>query len=56
MLLLGFQRLVDPGIVLSVIAGAVVSLGVLAASQPALRLSATFPELARVPLLSRVIR
>jgi O-antigen/teichoic acid export membrane protein len=56
LLLLGFQRLVDPGNVLSVVAAAVVSLGVLAASQSALRLSATFPELTRVPLLSRVIR
>jgi O-antigen/teichoic acid export membrane protein len=55
-LLLGFQRLVEPGIFLSVAAAAVVSIGVLAGSKPALKLSDTFPELLRVPLLSRVIR
>ena len=56
LLLWGFQVLVDPGILLSVVAAAVVSLGVFLGSQPALQLSATFPELRRVPLLGRLIR
>ena len=56
LLLWGFQVLVDPGILLSLVAGAAVSLAVLFGSQPALQLSATFPELRRVPLFGRMIR
>jgi O-antigen/teichoic acid export membrane protein len=56
LLLWGFQVLVDPGITLSLTAAAVVSLAVLLGSQPALQLSATFPELRRIPFVGRMIR
>lgn len=55
-LLWGFQVLVEPGIVLSVVVAAVASLGVLAVSQPALQLSATFPELRKLPIVGRFVR
>jgi O-antigen/teichoic acid export membrane protein len=51
-----FQIAMTPGILLSVAAGAVVSLAVLAGSQPALQLAETFPELRRVPLLGKLVR
>ncbi|WP_148572947.1 oligosaccharide flippase family protein [Nocardioides caldifontis] len=55
-LLAAFEWLVAPGIVASVVAAAVVSLLVLWGSQPALQLSATFPELQRLPLVGRLVR
>jgi O-antigen/teichoic acid export membrane protein len=45
-----------PGIVLSVVLGAVASLLVLGGSQRALRFGDTFPELRRIPLLGRLVR
>jgi O-antigen/teichoic acid export membrane protein len=51
-----FQLLVSPGIVLSVVAAGVVSLGVIAASQKSLRLAETFPELQRVPVVGKLVR
>jgi O-antigen/teichoic acid export membrane protein len=56
LLLAVFEWLVAPGIVLGVVVAAVVSLIILWGSQPALQLSATFPELRRVPLLGRLVR
>jgi O-antigen/teichoic acid export membrane protein len=50
-----FSVLASPGMVLSVVAAAVVSLAVLAVSRRALRLADTFPELRRVPIVRRVV-
>lgn len=52
----GFQLLLSPGIVVSLAAAATVSLVVLVGGRGALQLKATFPELARLPLLGRLIR
>jgi len=51
-----FQITVHPGIVLSLLAGSVVSLIVLVGSQSALQLASTFPELLRLPVFRWVIR
>jgi O-antigen/teichoic acid export membrane protein len=50
-----FSEVASPGMVLSVLAAAVVSLAVLAVSRRALRLGETFPELRRIPLVRRVV-
>ncbi len=50
-----FQLVVAPGIVLSVVAAVLVSVGVLAGSRRALELSETFPELRRIPVLGRLV-
>jgi len=55
-LLWAFQLLLDPGLVIGLIAATVVSIGVVLASGSALELAETFPELMRVPLLRRLIR
>lgn len=52
----GIQALVSPGIVVSVVLGAVVSLAILFGSQRALKFGDTFPELRRIPLLGKLIR
>jgi O-antigen/teichoic acid export membrane protein len=50
-----FELLVSPGIVASVAAAVVVSAAVLAGSRRALQLRETFPELARIPVLGRLV-
>ncbi len=50
-----FQLLVSPGLVASLAAAALVSLGVLVGSRRALALKDTFPELGRIPLVRKVI-
>jgi O-antigen/teichoic acid export membrane protein len=50
------QVLFTPGLLASVVLGAVASLLVLAGSQRALRFGDTFPELRRIPLLGRLVR
>jgi O-antigen/teichoic acid export membrane protein len=52
----GFEILVSPGMMLSVAAAALASLGVLLASRRALQLADTFPELGRIPIVRWVIR
>jgi peptidoglycan biosynthesis protein MviN/MurJ (putative lipid II flippase) len=54
--LAAFQWVIEPNIVVSMVVAAVASLVVLWGSQPALRLSETFPELQRVPFLGRLVR
>ena len=54
--LYGFSLLASPGMIVSLLAAAVVSLIVLAGSQRALQLADTFPELKRIPLVGRAIR
>ena len=49
------ELLDSPGIVLSAVVAAVVSAAVLAGSRRALQLSETFPELARIPVLGRLV-
>lgn len=51
-----FQLLVSPGFVLGLVAAGLVSFAVLMGSRNALRLRESFPELARLPLLGRVLR
>jgi O-antigen/teichoic acid export membrane protein len=51
-----FRELADPGLVASILAAAVASVLVLAASRRAMELGETFPELRRVPLLRLMIR
>ncbi len=51
-----FELVASPGIVLSIAAAALASLGVLVASRRALQLGDTFPELRRVPLVRWVIQ
>jgi O-antigen/teichoic acid export membrane protein len=46
----------SPGIVVSVLAAALVSAAVLFGSQKALRLADTFPELCRLPVVGRLVR
>ena len=46
----------SPGIVVSVLAAALVSAAVLFGSQKALRLADTFPELRRLPVVGRLVR
>jgi len=46
----------SPGIVVSVLAAALVSAGVLLGSRKALRLADTFPELRRLPVVGRLVR
>ncbi|HET7356785.1 MAG TPA: oligosaccharide flippase family protein [Nocardioidaceae bacterium] len=50
-----FQLIVSPGVVPSIAAAIVVSVAVLAGSRRALQLRETFPELARIPVLGRLI-
>ena len=50
-----FDLLVSPGIVLSAAAAVVVSAAVLAGSRRALQLGETFPELAHIPVLGRLV-
>lgn len=52
----GFQLLVSPGLIVGILAAAVMSCVVLLASRRALQLSETFPELRRIPVMGRMIR
>jgi O-antigen/teichoic acid export membrane protein len=54
-LLWALQVFLSPGIVVSVLAATVVSLGVLLGSRRSLRLAETFPELRRIPVLGRIV-
>lgn len=51
-----FQVLVEPGVVLCLLAAGAASLIVLYASRSSLELTETFPELARIPILGRLLR
>jgi O-antigen/teichoic acid export membrane protein len=51
-----FQLLAAPGLIVSLIVAAVISLVVLLATRRALQLSDTFPELARLPVVRWLIR
>jgi O-antigen/teichoic acid export membrane protein len=52
----GFQALVEPGLVIGVLAAVAVSLVVLVVSRSALELEDVFPELRRVPVVRWLIR
>jgi O-antigen/teichoic acid export membrane protein len=51
-----FQLTVEPGIVMCLLAAGAASLIVLYASRSSLELTETFPELARIPMLGRLLR
>lgn len=55
-LLWGFELLVDPGLVLSLVAAALTSTGLLIASRNAMELGETFPELTTIPVVRWLIR
>ena len=56
LLLWGFQWVVAPGIVLSMVAAMLVSAAVFFGCQRSLQLAETFPELRRLPLVGRLVR
>jgi O-antigen/teichoic acid export membrane protein len=51
-----FQALVEPGLVIGLVAAAVASFVVLLAGRGAIELGDTFPELRRVPVLRLLVR